>query len=79
MPIFEFKCDECGAEFESMVPAGQKNAVSCPGCGSIKLNKLFSIFTTPGSRSQSRGLTCCGREERCDSPPCYGGGACRKA
>ncbi len=78
MPIFEFKCGECGAGFESIALPGQETATSCPECGSEKLEKLFSTFTTPRNPAASGGLTCCGREERCDSPPCDTGGTCRK-
>lgn len=78
MPIFEFKCGECGAGFELIALAGHETATVCPRCGSEKLEKLFSTFATPGNPAASGGLTCCGREERCDSPPCDEGGTCRK-
>ena len=79
MPIFEFKCVECGAAFESVDLPGRETTTVCPGCGSTELEKLFSTFATPKMPAASDGLTCCGREERCDSPPCDAGGTCRKA
>ena len=30
MPLFEYKCNKCGAEFEELVPAGKKDMkVTC--------------------------------------------------
>ncbi|MBN1288631.1 MAG: zinc ribbon domain-containing protein [Actinobacteria bacterium] len=76
MPIYEFKCDKCGLEFESIDLGGHDNALSCPGCGSQNLKKLFSTFATPKHPLPKGGLTCCGREERCDAPQCGPGGSC---
>lgn len=42
MPIFEYKCKECGNRFEVLVRG--KERVSCPECSSRKLSKLFSTF-----------------------------------
>lgn len=79
MPIFEFKCAECGAGFEALALPGKETAASCPECGGEKLEKLFSTFATPKGPLPSGGLTCCGREERCDTPPCDSGSSCCKS
>jgi len=43
MPIYEYKCQKCGTEFEKLIRrSGQ--AVSCPQCGSEELSKLPSLF-----------------------------------
>ncbi|MCA9090794.1 MAG: zinc ribbon domain-containing protein [Planctomycetaceae bacterium] len=40
MPIFEYRCSDCGAEFEELVRAGEQPP--CPRCASKKLEKLMS-------------------------------------
>jgi putative FmdB family regulatory protein len=45
MPIFEFKCEECGARFEELVAAGA--AASCPSCGSQRAERLYSPLSPP--------------------------------
>ncbi len=41
MPIFEYKCDDCGGEFEELV-FDQNETPECPKCGSKKTAKLMS-------------------------------------
>ena len=41
MPIFEYKCDDCGREFEELV-FDQDETPACPRCGSEKTGKLMS-------------------------------------
>jgi len=41
MPIFEYTCTECAAEFELLV--GIREKPSCPNCGAGKLEKLMSV------------------------------------
>jgi len=75
MPIYEYRCRNCSAEFEVLVRAG--TIVSCPHCGGSALDKLLSVpFVSSGQPSQQAGHTCCGREERCATPPCSEGGTC---
>ena len=51
MPIYEYRCEKCGDVFEELVSGG-KEPENCPGCGSRKLKKLFSVF---GFRSPGGG------------------------
>jgi putative FmdB family regulatory protein len=77
MPIYEYRCQECGASFEHLVRDG--GAVPCPSCGSPQVIKQISAsFLTRGERTRRPGHTCCGREERCDAPPCAETSACRR-
>jgi putative FmdB family regulatory protein len=61
MPIYEYRCLECGEEFErlvrSMNPALE---VECPKCGGRKVKKLLSTFgiETSGSVSEPVCPTC---------------------
>lgn len=76
MPIYEYRCNDCGTTFDQLVRG--PNTVTCPGCGSAALEKLLS---TPaflsGRTNRPAGHTCCGREERCSAPPCSTESGCR--
>lgn len=52
MPIFEFRCKECGEKFETLVFASQSGPVKCEKCGSEETEKLMSTFAS-GSFSSS--------------------------
>lgn len=43
MPLFEFRCQECGHTFEKIVPSSNSE-VSCRNCESAKVEKLLSVF-----------------------------------
>lgn len=75
MPIYAYRCGDCDAMFEVLVRGG--DTVACPHCGSVSLNKLPSApIMLSGRTARPAGRTCCGREERCDAPPCSEGGEC---
>jgi len=77
MPIYEYHCRECDTNFEVLV-RGDRSVV-CPNCGSASLDKLISApFISSERASRPAGQTCCGRAERCDSPPCDEGGTCSR-
>ena len=70
MPIYEYRCRDCGATVEVLVRGGG-GTVTCPHCGSASLDKLISApFVSSGQMARQAGHTCCGREERCAAPPC---------
>ena len=79
MPIYEYRCAHCGARAEVLVALGS-SASYCPTCGERLTEKLVSapnLLRRTGSE-RAPGGTCCGREERCDTPPCSAGGSCRR-
>jgi putative FmdB family regulatory protein len=78
VPIYDFRCRGCGATSELLLPDGDTDKARCPECGSDRVEKLLSAFNTAKSRSGTPGQTCCGRQERCDKPPCEGGGSCSR-
>jgi putative FmdB family regulatory protein len=57
MPIYEFECRECGAEFEKIVrKAGAVSEVVCPVCNGRKIDEKVSAFSSMvkgGSTSKS--------------------------
>lgn len=77
MPIYEYRCSTCDRQVELLVRS-QATTPRCPECGSPLTEKLFSTPNIITARAtQPAGHTCCGREERCDSPACSGDGGCR--
>ena len=46
MPIYEYRCQECGHVVEKLVRGGQEPKVQCPQCGSPKVHKAISLFST---------------------------------
>jgi putative FmdB family regulatory protein len=65
MPIYEYVCDDCQAQFEKIV-INRQQEVSCPKCSSQKATIQLSVFSsaTAGgsskSSSGSSGGSCCG-------------------
>ncbi len=60
MPIFEYKCKQCGHRFEELV-MGCCAKVKCPDCGSEQVDKLLSSFGfKAGSGFKSSGGDSCG-------------------
>lgn len=51
MPIFEYRCKQCGADFETIVRSSTIPA--CPRCESTELDKQLSVFAV-GSAAPSR-------------------------
>jgi len=68
VPIYEYRCPQCGKEFEKLVNAG--TVVACPSCDSPKVTKRLSLFRagvasrfaeSPSSGAMSGGAGgCCG-------------------
>lgn len=79
MPIYEYKCKDCEKVIEIFQRTYEGKSISCSHCGSKNIEKIFSV---PGvvklDDSSTKGTTCCGREERCDTPPCSTGDGCRR-
>jgi putative FmdB family regulatory protein len=78
MPIYEYRCGNCGERVEVLIRPN-RGAPSCPECGSSLSEKLFSAPNVISRWGEpSGGGTCCGREERCAAPPCSTGETCRR-
>lgn len=73
MPIYDYKCRNCGIVSERLVSySAATTDYVCPNCGGNNLEKQMSVPLLH-KRCNPGGLTCCGAEERCDSSPCSGG------
>jgi putative FmdB family regulatory protein len=49
VPIYEYRCRDCGHEFEQLVLKGAA-PTACPACGSETLERLMSV---PAVKSES--------------------------
>jgi putative FmdB family regulatory protein len=78
MPLYDFKCHECGRVSEILLSNADTQDVLCPECGSSNLEKLISSSYMIKTASEAPGTTCCGRADRCDTPPCSTGDTCRR-
>jgi putative FmdB family regulatory protein len=70
MPIYEFKCQDCGKISELLVMR-KDEAVSCTSCNSQNLEKLMSAHNTANSGGGFAGPVpggCCGSPNSCGSP-----------
>ncbi|UCH79557.1 MAG: zinc ribbon domain-containing protein [Candidatus Coatesbacteria bacterium] len=58
MPIYEFRCEKCGAEFERLRRPEEEEPVTCPACRAQDCRKLISRFATSSSPDPSAGAAC---------------------
>ncbi len=57
MPIYEFRCNDCG-EFEALRRLAEHDApIDCPKCG----NSAYKIFSVPNVNLNSGSLSSIGR------------------
>lgn len=66
MPIFEYKCTQCGFVNEMLVKSASAKPPACPKCGEKKTEKQFSTFSAVVKESTP--------ETNCQS--CPGAGGC---
>jgi len=52
MPLYEYKCEQCGEEFEEVKSFREKDNAECPKC-SAQAKKLISAFSLGGTSSGS--------------------------
>jgi putative FmdB family regulatory protein len=86
MPTYEYRCEQCGYRFEVLQEMRAEQVGACPQCGGYTrrvFGRVGLIFKGSAAHSDdypdtSSGLTCCGRTERCEVPPCSDDGACKR-
>ncbi|MFN3478960.1 MAG: FmdB family zinc ribbon protein [Thermodesulfovibrionales bacterium] len=46
MPVYEYKCDNCGETFSLVMGIKEKDKakIECPKCGSDKVKPVYSTF-----------------------------------
>ena len=60
MPIYEYRCSECGEKFEKLVRfSASTSEVECPKCGGRKVDKLISAFSARTSSAAATYASSC--------------------
>ncbi|MFN8543073.1 MAG: zinc ribbon domain-containing protein [Candidatus Binatia bacterium] len=49
MPMFEYRCGACEAQFEELTSRAEADAVTCRRCGSSAVTRLLSAFAVGGA------------------------------
>ncbi|MDQ6973002.1 MAG: zinc ribbon domain-containing protein [Mariprofundaceae bacterium] len=70
MPIYEYHCDDCDKEFETLV-LRKSETVVCPDCGGAHLSKMISAHAVGHGMPD----TACGSAP-CSPAPACGGSMC---
>ncbi len=63
MPIFEYRCEECGHKFEAILFGAQQP--ECPKCHAAKLEKQLSTFAVNKSDRSTMPAAGCGQSNCC--------------
>jgi putative FmdB family regulatory protein len=74
MPIYEYKCDECGHRFEKifMSPDERPDEMSCPECGGSEVQRLFSAPSVRVGEGESTGVETAAEEAASGQPELFG-------
>ncbi|MGI6173054.1 MAG: FmdB family zinc ribbon protein [Christensenellales bacterium] len=62
MPMYEFKCRNCGKNFEELVSVSGRDAVRCPDCGG-EVQRVYEGACAFGAKKG--GSSCTGNCEHC--------------
>ena len=66
MPLYPYTCDDCGAEFEALVPrATAEPADGCPTCAGANVTRGLSLPAKATTVAVGPATNCRG-----DGPPC---------
>ncbi len=59
MPLYEYRCEQCGEAFEQLASPGKKDAkVACPKCASKRTTRQFSSFAIGSAKSTAKLPSC---------------------
>ncbi len=83
MPIYEYRCDSCGHEFEALQKMSDAPLTVCSECDKLDLKKLISAasfrlkgggwYETDFKSGKKKNIHDTGKK---DSKPSCGGGSC---
>jgi putative FmdB family regulatory protein len=58
MPIYEYRCRECGHRFEILQRLGQgAEDLECPRCAARQLEKQYSTFASAAGEASQRSTS----------------------
>lgn len=68
MPIYEYRCEDCGTKFEKLVRrAADQAELECPSCNQKHLKQELSTFAAHANGSKSENMPVC-PSGRCSNP-----------
>jgi len=68
MPIYEYKCQDCGTKFEKLMRRSGAAELKCPSCGQAHLQQELSTFAAhSGSGTHASEAPVC-PSGRCSNP-----------
>lgn len=71
MPIYEFRCAECGEVFEKLfMNPGEETDFSCPNCSAYTIEKVVS------ATNYAMGVGAGGNEPKISTKACGSGNQC---
>lgn len=84
MPIYEYRCDDCGLQKEFLQKMSDTPIAACPSCGKTNFKKMLSAagFQLKGSgwyQTDFKGSGNKSKEKPAEAPaaaPACGAGAC---
>jgi putative FmdB family regulatory protein len=62
VPIFEYRCQACGGDFEDLVARAGDAAPPCPRCGATRVTRRLSAFAVTSARPE-RAVGPCGSSD----------------
>ena len=67
MPMYEYKCRDCGSVVEHLVGVGRDQPkIACESCGSTSLAQLMSLVSiAPNGFHSEQPVGCCGGRNDC--------------
>jgi putative FmdB family regulatory protein len=66
VPLYEYRCDDCTAVFETLASAARADEARCDHCGGARAHRLLSVFSTPRAAGS----------DGASAPTLTGGGCC---
>jgi putative FmdB family regulatory protein len=73
MPMFEYKCRQCGHVMEVLQKSRKATRQTCDQCGATDMKKLLSGFAVGQGKADSPACDSCAAAPACGGGMCPGG------
>ncbi|WP_425061076.1 FmdB family zinc ribbon protein [Sporomusa carbonis] len=61
MPIYDFKCNECGRQFDQLCRLNWEGTIKCPSCSQSNITKVISLISSHGRSTADNCGSCSGK------------------